>query len=82
MFVVFHKQFPLIMITMSLPTKRESTDFVNYYLYPLFHLQAKLTSAGFNIFITFASEFKKVVTTVKPRNGAVSFPFCFEVLFS
>ena len=64
MFVVFHKQSPLI--TMSLPTKRESPNVVNYYIYPLFQLQAKFTYAGFNIFITFASELKKVVTTVKP----------------
>ena len=64
MFVVFHKQSPLI--TMSLPTKHESPDVVNYYIYPLFQLQAKFTYAGFNIFITFASELKKVVTTVKP----------------
>ena len=74
MFVVFREQSPLI--TMSLPTKRESHNVVNYYIYPLFQLQAKFTYAGF------ASELKKVVTTVKPWNGAVSFPFCFEVLFS
>ena len=64
MFAVFHKQSPLI--TMSLQTKRESPNVVNYYIYLLFQIQAKFTDAGFNIFITFASELKKVVTTVKP----------------